>query len=249
MEYLFERGMVVLGTVIPQGGISLCRWRAWSYFRSAALSYFCIMEKKPVHTVIFDIGNVLIGWNPRLLYNKVFDDAEKSDWFVNNIVTLDWNEEQDRGRPVAEATELLVQKYPEWEREIRLYYDRWTEHFSGPIPANVDLLKSLHASGKYRLLGLTNWSAELFPWARENFAFLELFEDIMVSGEVKMKKPDPEIYEHLRVTYRLEDFAGCIFIDDSERNILAARAAGLESIRMENPGQTRRALRSWGVQV
>jgi FMN phosphatase YigB (HAD superfamily) len=99
------------------------------------------MQNTPIHTVIFDLGNVLIGWNPRLLYNKVFDDPEQADWFVNNIVTLDWNEEQDRGRPVAEATELLVREHPEWEREIRIYYDRWTEHFSGPIPGNVALLK------------------------------------------------------------------------------------------------------------
>ncbi|MTB52457.1 HAD family phosphatase [Lewinella sp. W8] len=207
------------------------------------------MQSTPIHTVIFDLGNVLIGWNPRLLYNKVFDDPERSDWFVNNIVTLDWNEEQDRGRPVAEATELLVRQYPEWEREIRIYYDRWTEHFSGPIPGNVELLKRLHAAGNYRLLGLTNWSAELFPWARENFDFLELFEDIMVSGEVKMKKPDPEIYEHLRLTYSLGDFSGCIFIDDSERNVLAARAAGLDAIRMKTPEQTREKLRGRGLPV
>ncbi|MEM9261262.1 MAG: HAD family phosphatase, partial [Bacteroidota bacterium] len=79
------------------------------------------MEKQAVHTIIFDIGNVLIGWDPRLLYNKVFATPEEADWFVNNITHLDWNEEQDRGRPVAEATELLVAEHPEWEREIRMY--------------------------------------------------------------------------------------------------------------------------------
>ncbi|MEM9527020.1 MAG: HAD family phosphatase, partial [Bacteroidota bacterium] len=140
------------------------------------------MEKHPVHTIIFDIGNVLIGWDPRLLYNKVFATPAEADWFVKNITHLDWNEEQDRGRPVAEATELLVAEHPKWEREIRMYYDRWTEHFSGAIAGTVDVLKAVHATGDYRLLALTNWSAELFPWARENFAFLGLFENIMVSG-------------------------------------------------------------------
>jgi len=201
------------------------------------------------HTIIFDIGNVLIGWDPRNLYNKVFDTPEEADWFVSNITHLDWNEEQDRGRPVAEATELLVAEHPKWEREIRLYYDRWTEHFSGAIAGSVDVLKAVHATGDYRLLALTNWSAELFPWARENFPFLSLFEDIMVSGEVKMKKPNPDIYLHLATTYDLGDFSGCLFIDDSERNVIAARKLGLDSIRFEDPEQLRKEIRLRGVMV
>ena len=205
------------------------------------------MTTEPPHTIIFDIGNVLIGWNPRNLYNKVFDTPEEADWFVNNITHLDWNEEQDRGRPVAEATEELVREHPKWEREIRMYYDRWTEHFSGAIAGTVDVLRALDASGNYRLLALTNWSAELFPWARENFDFLEIFEDIMVSGEVKMKKPNPDIFLHLAKTYDLGDFSGCLFIDDSVRNCETARSLGLDSILFENPEQLRRALAERGV--
>lgn len=201
------------------------------------------------HTIIFDIGNVLIGWNPRLLYNKVFDSPEEAEWFVSNITHLDWNEEQDRGRPVAEATELLVAEHPKWEREIRMYYDRWTEHFSGAIAGSVDVLKAMEASGDYRLLALTNWSAELFPWARENFDFLSIFEDIMVSGEVKMKKPNPDIFLHLADTYDLGDFSGCLFIDDSVRNCKTARELGLDSIRFENPEQLRRDLAERGVKL
>lgn len=201
------------------------------------------------HTIIFDIGNVLIGWNPRNLYNQVFATPAEADWFVNNITHLDWNEEQDRGRPVAEATESLVAEFPEWEREIRLYYDRWTEHFSGAIAGSVDVLKAINNTGQYRLLALTNWSAELFPWARENFDFLDIFEGIMVSGEVKMKKPNPDIYLHLAKTYGLGDFSGCLFIDDSERNVATARSLGLASIRFENPEQLRGALRRLGVEV
>lgn len=209
-----------------------------------------------IHTIIFDLGNVLIGWNPRNLYHQVFATPEEADWFVSNITHLDWNEEQDRGRPIAEATELLVKEHPEWEREIRIYYDRWTEHFSGPIEENVALLRELQSShllGKshtqYRLLALTNWSAELFPWARATYNFLNIFEDIMVSGEVKMKKPDPEIYELLRERYDLGDFSGCVFIDDSLRNVEAARKLGLDSIQMENPTQLRAELRKRGVNL
>ena len=200
-----------------------------------------------MHTIIFDLGNVLIGWNPRNLYNKVFATPEEADWFVSNITHLDWNEEQDRGRPVAEATEQLVAEHPRWEREIRMYYDRWTEHFSGPVPGTPDILRRLHATGDYRLLGLTNWSAELFPWARETFDFLELFEDIMVSGEVKLKKPDPAIYRLLAERYGLGDFAGCVFIDDSERNVASARALGLDSIRFTDAGRLREELLGRGV--
>lgn len=238
-----------------------------------------------IHTIIFDLGNVLIGWNPRQLYRKVFDSPEKADWFVDNIVTLDWNEEQDRGRPIAEATELLVRQHPEWEKEIRIYYDRWTESFSGPIAGSVDILKQLAATTReendlsrnkdvaapsegitgtrcgskvssfdskeraYRLLALTNWSAELFPWARESFDFLSLFEDIIVSGEVKMKKPEPPIYLHLRDKHQLGDFSGCVFIDDSARNVAAAQQLGLDSIQFHNPPQLAEALQHRGLLV
>lgn len=198
--------------------------------------------KKSYHTIIFDLGNVLIGWDPRLLYRKVFDAEEKVEYFMTHITNLEWNEEQDRGRPVAEGTEILVAKHPEWEREIRMYYDRWTESFSGPIQGTVQMLKALHQSGNYRLLALTNWSAELFPWARESFDFLQLFEDIMVSGEVKMKKPDPAIYELLRNRYELGDFGGCLFIDDSARNVAGAQAAGLESVQFIDAGQLKTEL-------
>lgn len=208
----------------------------------------------PPHTIIFDIGNVLIGWDPRNLYRQVFAYPDQADWFVQNIVTLDWNEEQDKGRPVAEATELLVAQHPKWEKEIRLYYDRWTEHFSGPITGTVEILKRLHGQqsegeAAMRLLALTNWSAELFPWARENHDFLALFEDICVSGEVRMKKPEPRIYEHIRERWDLGDFGGCLFIDDSPRNVVAARRLGLDSIRFSHPGQLIASLRARGISI
>ena len=199
------------------------------------------------HTIIFDLGNVLISWDPRRLYRKVFATEQEADWFVTNITHLDWNEEQDRGRPVAEATEELVLRHPEWEREIRMYYDRWTEHFGGAIAGSADILRQLHASGRYRLLALTNWSAELFPWARESFDFLELFEAIMVSGEVRMKKPDPEIYHRLAADFGLGDFSGCLFIDDSQRNVESARREGLASIRFRDPEQLRGELAERGI--
>ncbi len=202
-----------------------------------------------IKTIIFDLGNVLIGWQPRELYRKVFATEAEVDYFLNNIATLEWNEKQDAGRTIAEGTEELVARHPEFEREIRIYYDRWTETITGPIEGTVDILKELHASGQYRLLGLTNWSHELFPWARKTFPFLGLFEEIMVSGEVKLQKPDPAIYRLLHDTYDLNGYHECVFIDDSLRNVKAARAEGLDTIHFQNPDQLRRELIQRGLNL
>lgn len=202
-----------------------------------------------IHTIIFDLGNVLIGWQPRALFRKVFDTEEEVDYFLNNVATLEWNEQQDAGRTVAEGTAALIAEHPAFEREIRIYYDRWTETITGPIEGSVEILRALHASGKYRLLGLTNWSAELFPWARETFDYLSLFEDILVSGEVGLQKPDPAIYQLLHDRYDLKGYEGCVFIDDSRRNAESARRVGLDTIRFERAEQLRGALAERGVKV
>ncbi|WP_238750800.1 HAD family hydrolase [Neolewinella maritima] len=198
-------------------------------------------------TIIFDLGNVLIGWQPRALFEQVFETKEEVDYFLQNVATLEWNERQDAGRTIAEGTRELIARHPDFEPHIRTYYDRWTETITGPIEGTVEILRELHASGKYRLLGLTNWSHELFPWARETFDFLELFEDIMVSGEVKLQKPDPAIYRLLHDTYDLQGYAGCVFIDDSLRNVEAARREGLDTIHFKSPEQLREELTKRGV--
>ena len=205
------------------------------------------MHETTYKTIIFDLGNVLIAWNPRLIYRDVFSSAEELDYFFTEVANLEWNEEQDRGRPIAEGTAALIAKHPKYEREIRMYYDRWTEAFPGAISGTVELLQAFHRSGNYRLLALTNWSAELFPWARAQYDFLQLFEDIMVSGEVGLKKPNPAIYELLRQRYQLGNFEGCLFIDDSQRNVDAAQRLGLESIRFQDSEQLTLELKQRGV--
>ena len=200
-----------------------------------------------IHTVIFDLGNVLIRWQPRALFEKVFDTEDEVDHFLANVATLEWNEKQDAGRTIAEGTRELIAQHPDYEREIRLYYDRWTEMILGPIEGTVEILRELKASGKYRLLALTNWSHELFPWARQTFDFLNLFEDIMVSGEVGLQKPDPAIYRLLHETYDLRGYGGCVFIDDSLRNVEAARREGLDAIRFAGAEKLRGELARRGV--
>nr|WP_256534307.1 HAD-IA family hydrolase [Lewinella sp. JB7] len=182
------------------------------------------------------------------MFEKVFATPEEVDYFLTNVATLEWNEKQDAGRTIEEGTRELIARHPEFEREIRIYYDRWTETITGAIPDTVEILKALKASGKYRLLALTNWSHELFPWARQTFPFLQLFENIMVSGEVGLQKPDPAIYRLLHETYDLQEFHGCVFIDDSLRNVKAARKEGLDTIHFQNPEQLRQELRQRGVE-
>ena len=199
-----------------------------------------------IKTIIFDLGGVLIDWNPRYLYRKIFNSEEKVEWFMQHITTMDWNEEQDAGRPVAEATALLVEKFPAYQSEIKAYYDRWTEMLGGPIAETVTLLEEIKASEKYDLYALTNWSGELFPEALRRYGFLQYFKGILVSGKEKLKKPDPRIYHLILNRYHI-DPATAIFIDDSARNVVGAEAIGLPSIHFQSPEQLRMILTRLGV--
>lgn len=194
-----------------------------------------------IDTIIFDLGGVLIDWNPRYLYRKIFDDEAKMEDFLANITTHDWNELQDGGRPLAEATEILVTEHPEWEAEIRAFYGRWEEMLGGPIYGTVELLETLKNSGRYRMLALTNWSAETFPVAKERYDFLGWFEGILVSGEEMLKKPDVRIYQLMIERYQIDPYK-TLFIDDSERNLKGASRVGLNTIHFKSPMQLRERL-------
>src|SRR6478736_6599663 len=125
-----------------------------------------------IDTIIFDLGAVLIDWNPRYLYRKIFNTEEEIDWFLENICTSEWNDKQDAGRSFEEATQELVQKFPDHRVAIEAWYGRWHETINGSIPGTVEILEALRQSKKFRLYALTNWSAETFPWALANFEFL-----------------------------------------------------------------------------
>ena len=187
-------------------------------------------------TIIFDFGGVLIDWNPRYVYDQVFDSEEKIDWFFENICTSEWNEKQDAGRSLCEATEELVAEYPGHEKEIRAYYDRWEEMLGGPIHETVEILRGLIDSKKYKIYALTNWSAETFPVAVQRYDFLQWFDGIIMSGEEKTRKPFPEIYQLLLDRFNV-DAGKAIFIDDSIRNIKGAEAIGITGIHFQSPGQ------------
>ena len=189
-----------------------------------------------INTIVFDLGGVLIDWDPRYVYRTVFDSEEKVEWFLQNICTLDWNEKQDAGYLIATAVEEKVAEFPGWEKEIRIYYDRWAEMLKGPIPETVEIFRQLKDNGSYKLYALTNWSAELFPISLERYDFLHLFDGRVVSGEEKTRKPFPEIYQRLLERYNVQPH-NALFIDDSLRNVKAAEAIGIKSVCFLNPGQ------------
>jgi 2-haloacid dehalogenase len=199
-----------------------------------------------IETVIFDLGNVLIDWNPRYLYRKIFKTEEEVTWFLENICTSAWNDEQDGGRSFEEATDYLLARHPEWEEPIRAWYGRWQETIAGPLHDTVEILKHIKENTNCRLYALTNWSEQGFPWAYNTFEFLSWFEGIVVSGVEKTRKPFPEFYKILFDRYQV-DPATAIFIDDNIKNIEGAKAVGLHAIHFQTASQLKDALQELDV--
>ena len=196
--------------------------------------------------MIFDLGGVLIDWNPRYVYRTIFKKEEEIDWFFENIATHDWNENQDAGYPLDAATEDLIKKHPDWENEIRAYYGRWTEMLGGPIHDTVEILKELKKIPGMKTYALTNWSAETFPIALERYEFLHWFDGRLVSGEEKTRKPFADIYQKIIDKFSI-DPDKAIFIDDNLRNIKGAEALGIKGIHFHDPVQLKNELKQLKV--
>jgi len=186
--------------------------------------------------VIFDLGGVLIDWNPDYVFKDVFNNAEKLAWFYREICPMDWNENQDAGYPLAQATADRVALYPQYKEWIEMYYGRWEEMLGDAIQETVELLRLCVNNPNLKVIALTNWSAETFPVAFKKFDFLQWFEGIVVSGEEKTRKPFPEIYKISLSRYKLEANE-TVFVDDNLRNIKAAEALGIHGIHFKNPLQ------------
>lgn len=198
------------------------------------------------NTVIFDLGAVLIDWHPDYLFKKLFTSEEERLWFYKHVCTSDWNEEQDAGRSLSEATEMLVSLHPSHENMIRAYYDRWEEMLNGPIQGTVDILGELKSDGRLKLIALTNWSAETFPIALKKYDFLHWFDGKVVSGEEKTRKPFVDIYETVISRFNLVP-AKSIFIDDNPRNLIPAEEMGIKTLLFTDPETLRKDLFSLGV--
>lgn len=201
-----------------------------------------------INTIIFDLGGVLIDWNPRYLYNKIFEDEARTEWFLENICTGDWNERQDAGNTLQAATEELAALHPDWKNEIAAYYGRWTEMLGGAIEDTVEILRKLKEQNEVKLYALTNWSAETFPRALERFEFLNWFDGIVVSGTEKTRKPFADFYQILLKRHDVVPDK-TLFIDDNERNIQGAEAVGIHGIVFINAEKLRDDLKLWDINV
>jgi len=205
--------------------------------------------KNKIDTIIFDLGGVLIDWNPEHVYKDVFKgDQQKVDWFLNNICTSDWNVEQDAGRTLSEGTEILVNQFPEHETLIRIFYDRWEDMIGGVITETEDILTKLKQQNKYKLYSLTNWSHETFHIPFERYDFFKHFEGIVVSGDEKTRKPFQKIYKILLDRYDLNP-GSCLFIDDNYDNIITAEKMGINGIHYKNTDQLLQDLSQFGIDI
>lgn len=198
-------------------------------------------------TAVWDIGNVLIRWDPRNLYRRLIPDEAEMERFLAEVCTDAWNLEQDRGRTWAEAVAELTPRFPQHAALIRAYDERWEEMVPGEVPGTPEILEALRAAG-VPLYAITNFSVEKLVLARARFPFLTRFRDVVVSGEERLVKPDPAIYRRLLDRNGLS--AGqCVFIDDSEKNVRAAREVGMHAHHFRDAAALAAELRGLGFPV
>lgn len=204
------------------------------------------MAGPPRDIVIFDIGGVLIEWDPRHLYRKLFaGDEVAMEHFLATVCTHEWNRGQDAGRSFAEGARVLKALHPDKAELIDAYGARFDEMMPGPIKGTVEILAELRARGT-PLYALTNFSAETYPATFGRFDFLRWFNGVVVSGEVKAIKPNPEIFHALLETYAI-DPQRAVFIDDVPVNAAAAAALGIHGIHFTTPAALRAELVDLGL--
>ena len=205
------------------------------------------MKTNRIDTIIFDLGGVLVDWNPEYVYKDVFEgDLEKMHWFLNNVCTTEWNIEQDAGRSIAEGISLKTADYPEFANEIAMFYQEWPRMFSGPIKENLALFRKLRDHSNYKLYALTNWCAEKWDKAIELFPFFKEFDGSVVSGQEHTRKPFDKIYQILLNRYSLSA-ENSVFIDDNLENTLAATRLGINAIHFQSHAQLIEELEQYGV--
>ena len=197
--------------------------------------------------VVFDLGGVLVDWDPRHLYRRLIQDEAEMEWFLAEVCTLEWHRHHDGGRPLAEGVAELVARYPEHRDLIEAWEHRFAEMFVGDLPDTVAVLADVVALGD-PVYALTNWSADGWPAAMDRFDFLAWFDDIVVSGLAQVTKPDRAIYD-LLVERNGLDRERTVFIDDWDRNVEGARAAGLQALQFTTAARLRADLRALGLPV
>ena len=197
-----------------------------------------------IEAIVFDFGGVLLDWNPRYLFRKIFSDEQEMEYFLTRICSPAWNATLDKGKPFAQGVAELTALYPEYAEQIKAYDTRWEEMRGPVIRGSVNLLYRLKK--RYPLYGLTNWSVEKFALTRPKYDFFDLFDGIVMSGEEKEIKPEPRLFEILIERYRLTP-EKTVFTDDSQPNVEAALKLGFQAIRFETPEKLKEELLGKGV--
>lgn len=182
-----------------------------------------------IKNIILDFGGVLVDWNPKYLYKTYFGDDTKMEFFLSEICPYEWNAQADAGRSTEEITNERIEQFPQWSKEIKMYFDRWVEMMGEAVPNMYELVKELKSQG-YKLYGLSNWSAQTFPLVCDNYPVFSLLDGIVLSGRECMVKPDIAIYKLLLERYGLKG-EECVFIDDNPVNAMAGESLGIRGIQ------------------
>jgi 2-haloacid dehalogenase len=204
-----------------------------------------VVSTNGIDNVVFDLGGVLIDWNPRYLYRQLFDDEADMERFLAEVCSAEWNAGLDAGRPWAEAIAELAERHPKQRALITAYRERWPEMVGGALGDTVEILDELRTHG-LTLYALSNWSSETFPLARQRFDFLGWFDGVVLSGEVGVCKPDPRIFRHLLERYLLAP-GRTVFIDDMPHNVTAAAELGMLALHFRGAGELRSDLFRLGL--
>ncbi|MBR6092020.1 MAG: HAD family phosphatase [Bacteroidales bacterium] len=199
------------------------------------------MIKSGIKNIIFDFGGVLVDWNPHYLFDKYFNDIEESNYFIENVCNSEWNAEMDGGKQFEQAVRERSAMFPQYAEPLKLYQTNWMDTMGEEILGMYDLIKSLKENGFPVIYGLTNWSAETFPAVQKKYHIFSLIDNIVVSGEVKQLKPNPEIFHTLLNKYNLKAEES-LFIDDNIKNVEGAKAVGINALRFENASKLKHDL-------
>jgi 2-haloacid dehalogenase len=196
--------------------------------------------------VVFDLGGVLIDWDPRYFYRKLFNGNQAGmEHFLATVCTSEWNVQQDAGRPFAEACALLKAQHPDQAALIDAWLPGYPDMLGGTIPGTVEIFRELRDHG-VPVYAITNWSSETFPIALERFDFLQWFRGILVSAEVKLLKPDPRIFQIFLQRFSL-DPRQIVYVDDQQRNVDSAKSLGMHAVRFTEPNALRHELQVTGL--
>jgi 2-haloacid dehalogenase len=204
-------------------------------------------ERGRPEAVVFDLGNVLVTWDRRLLFESLFDDEAELEHFLGAVYTLEANDRLDRGQPLAAFCAALADEHPAYEKQIRALEERWIETIGPPLDGTVEILRELKAAG-VRCFALSNWNADTFAMVEHHHEFLGWFDGVVLSGREGVTKPDPEIYRRLFRRHAV-DPADAVFVDDSPANVDTARRLGMDAVLFTDPASARVALRERGLPV